>query len=277
MSSDSLTMTRPSVRREQSYSPVAQGSSLSYSLRQPPSGFGSFGLSGLGSGSGSGFGSLPSLSGLTSSLTSGFGSGFGLSSGLGSGLTQQNLFASASGYNPVVLPATGGGSIPTGSRWGSSKVLAASPSDQSYESIGYMSQANSQVSSASNPSSGSTYAWTSSNAAPSYPTYSGSSSQTAPSQSSYSASSYNPSPYSGSSYSAGGNQYQRSSSASAFKPIISSNSYSSGLIGSASAPTASYSPSVASKAASAPSAPSVASGSIVSSGSNTLSSSYSTQ
>ena len=286
------------TRREQGTSPyVAQGSSLSYSLKQPPLSYGNFGVgSGYSAPSSSGssgfsLGSLGSLSGL-SSLTSGFGSlGSGLTNSLtnslGSSLGQNNLFASASGYNPVVIPSgysSQSGSSPSQGAITSlgteSKILNSIPysySDQSSYDSSVLSYLTSQAGQASGQgvpassasiipssaaSSSSQYGWSSSGPSSSYSpsAYSGyssgsvasgsapasyqvsSGSAPSPSSASSSVSSYSPSNYisSGSSYSSG-NQYQRSSSASAFKPIVGSTSYSSGLVGSSSSPSVTYS------------------------------------
>lgn len=251
-------------RRDQSPY-MAQGSSVSYSLRPPPSGF---------------FGSL--TSGLPSlSSVSGLGSSFGSGS-------QQNLFASASGYQPIVIPSgssaygLSAGQLAQAGKWSSYKGVT---NDEVADATG-------QLTSVYNPSANYNWATSGSSGVSSYPSSSygtsystgtGSSlgsgttyqsSAASPSAYQVAASSYNPSAtYASSSYpSSGSSSYQRSSSS--FKPIVSSTgstSYSSGLVGSSSVPSPSYasSSSVSNKP--------VQSTISVNSGANSVSGSYSAQ
>jgi len=195
-------------RREQSSPYLAQGSSLSYALRQPPLGFG------LGAGS-------LGAAGLTSGLTSGLGSSFGSSA--------QNaaLLQAASAYQPLVIPSASSSSL--------SGISSGVPSSNS---ASYWPSASQAVQGDSQPASGTYY--TSSN---NYQLGSNQGQQVIaqPTNSAYqsSVSSYQPSSYTSNIGSSGSNSYQRSSSSSSFKPIVS-NAYSSGLQPSGSAPAATY-------------------------------------
>lgn len=256
-------------RRDQSPY-MAQGSSVSYSLRPPPSGFFGSLTSGLPS--------LSSVSGLGSSFGSGYSAG-----------SQPNLFASASGYQPIVIP---GGSSAYGLSAGQ---LAQAGKWSSYKGVtnDEVADATGQLTSVYNPSANYNWATSGSSGVSSYPsssygtsysTGSGSSlgsgttyqsSAASPSAYQVAGSSYNPSStYASSSYpSSGSSSYQRSSSS--FKPIVSSStgstSYSSGLVGSSSVPSPSYasSSSVSNKP--------VQSTISVNSGANSVSGSYSAQ
>ena len=128
---------------------MAQGSSVSYSLRPPPSGF---------------FGSLSS--GLGSGLSSvGLGSGLGSGYSTGSLGSQQNMFASASGYQPIMIPSgssaygLSAGQLAQAGKWSSYKGVTAEEASDS-GALQY------------NPSSN--YNWVSSptsNTGSSYPSY----------------------------------------------------------------------------------------------------------
>ena len=259
-------------RRDQSPY-MAQGSSVSYSLRPPPSGFFGSLTSGLPS--------LSSVSGLGSSFGSGYSTG-----------SQQNLFASASGYQPIVIPSgssaygLSAGQLAQAGKWSSYKGVT---NDEVADATGqltsvYNPSANynwatsgsgsSGVSSYPSSSYGTSYSAGTGSSVGSGTTYQ--SSAASPSSYQVAASSYNPSAtYASSSYpSSGGSSYQRSSSS--FKPIVSSSStgstsYSSGLVGSSSVSSPSYasSSSVSNKP--------VQSTISVNSGANSVSGSYSAQ
>ena len=260
-------------RRDQSPY-MAQGSSVSYSLRPPPSGFFGSLTSGLPS--------LSSVSGLGSSFGSGYSTG-----------SQQNLFAAASGYQPIVIPSgssaygLSAGQLAQAGKWSSYKGVT---NDEVADATGqltsvYNPSANYNWATSGSGSSG-VSSYPSSSYGTSYSTGTGSSvgsggtyqsSVASPSAYQVAASSYNPSAtYASSSYpSSGSSSYQRSSSS--FKPIVSSSSstgstsYSSGLVGSSSVPSASYasSSSVSNKP--------VQSTISVNSGANSVSGSYSAQ
>jgi hypothetical protein len=215
-------------RREQNSPYLAQGSSLSYALRQPPLNFGA-----------------QSLSGSNNIFSQ----------------NNQQLLAQASQYQPYVLPANSGlQGLTSGSGVsGLGQSLTQSLTSSLSNGLSSVSSLPASISSALS-GAGSNYAWTSgsgsnsglgsssSSLSNSSPYYSSGNSGTgtyqasaaSPSNYQVAASSYQPTySYSGNNAATGSNGYQRSSSSS-FKPIVGSAGFSSGLIASGSAPVASY-------------------------------------